>query len=120
MNVLLDYIEDDFPAAAVQYQPRVYDISDYNQTVYELVLLLGNGLLVEARAEGDSDEAIQAITGLFTGVGGFVLQPEATHADFKQQVISFYQPGDQIFCLPLEQPQWFFVNPTPRSIAHDN
>ena len=89
----LDMIDWGYPSERAAFNPTIWDLKDESDLM-RLVLSLGNGTINELRAEAESQEALDALRGLVTGVGAC----ERVELDVAEQSrFWFYRSGDEVF-----------------------
>ncbi len=94
------YIED----YSEQCDVEVWDMAD-NHDLYRLLLGYGNGLFLESRIVGESEEALDLFRGLMRGGGYQPVDPPGNR--------QLYQPGDECFGRIV------FIDPIPRPDLFD-
>ena len=72
MKLLLTIIDWEYPDDGKIPRPERLDVSEMDQ-VMPLYMSFANGLIVEMKAEGDSEEALKLIRGLASGAGSCTL-----------------------------------------------
>jgi hypothetical protein len=110
MKALIDIIDWEYPQMRETYHPAVWDLSDKDE-IYKLVLGLGNGIILELRAEADSEEALRVLRGLFKGVGSCT--PVTLTAGQKQR-LWYHHEGDECHQQPGKHPGYMMIDPVPR------
>jgi hypothetical protein len=110
MRLLVDIIDWEYPPERQPAAPTIWDLLDQN-TLMQLVLALGNGIIVEMRAEADSDDALAALRDLLIHVGSCQLIDLAP--EIKQR-LWLYVDGDQCYQQGTTNPGYIFVNPLPQ------
>ncbi len=74
----------------------------------DLYLALANGAVLEMRAEADSEEALELMRGMVTGVGScrsIVLNEE------QKQALWFFQENDECYQQGSNSPGFIFIDP---------
>ena len=105
---------------------RLWDLSDPS-TRTNMIVLFGNGVIGELRAEGEDTMALQLLQQIILGPGAC-----QSHqlTDDEHMRVWLFQPGDACYLQAGEPPGYVFVNPIPqphlfvqhrsaRPIAHD-
>ena len=57
MRLLISIIEWEYPSSKQEIQPMVWDLQN-RKTLMGLILVYGNGIIVELRAEGKNEDVI--------------------------------------------------------------
>jgi hypothetical protein len=111
-RALVDIIDWEYPAERGKYEPRIVDLNNWKD-VELLVLLYGNGVIIELRTEGESEDAIQAMRGLAIGTGRAKLI-ELT--DEQKKNLWFYHEGDECYVQSSGGEPFSFsmIDPIPR------
>jgi len=111
MRLLLSLIGwCEYPSDQQLPSPRVWDLSDPS-TRTNLIVLFGNGVIGELRAEGEDTVALQLLQRIILGPGA--CQPHQLTGDEDMRVW-LYQPGDECYLQEGEPPGYVFVNPVPQ------
>lgn len=117
LRLWVDVIDDSYgdhgyPAVSGEHQPRIWDLRD-PQTLKLLLLAYGNGIILELRAEGENQAAIDTLRGIATGTGSS--SPIELDADARQR-LWLYQEGDECYRQPFPGSQggYTFINPLPQ------
>jgi hypothetical protein len=110
MKALIDIIDWEYPEKRETYRPAVWDFSD-KEEIYKLVVGLGNGIILELRAEADSEEVLEVLRGLFKGVGSCA---QVTLTDTQKQRLWYYHEGDECYQQPGKNPGYMMIDPVPR------
>ncbi|WP_113959966.1 hypothetical protein [Roseimicrobium gellanilyticum] len=110
MKALIDIIDWEYPETREAYRPTVWDLSDKDE-IYKLVLVLGNGVILELRAEADSEEVLRVLRGLFKGVGSC---EQVTLTDKQKQRLWYYYEGDECYEQRGKNPGYMMIDPVPR------
>jgi hypothetical protein len=101
-----EYPSDDEPISA-----SVWDLQDQDNLM-GMYLTLANGIILELKVEGDTEEALNVVRGMLRGVGS--AKPAALSDAEKEKLWLFeegfecYQQGNS------KMPGYIFLNPVPR------
>lgn len=110
MRLLIDTIDWEYPQQRQGYQPTLWDLEDRN-TLLSLVLAFGNGVILELRAEAESQVALDVLIGLAVGTGActkIMLDPEiAERLWLYDATYDCYQQG-------TKSPAYIFIHPFPQ------
>ena len=68
MRLLISIIDWEYPTSKDNTQPALWDLQNQNRLI-GLALVYGNGVILELRAEGDSEEAVEILRGIAIGTG---------------------------------------------------
>jgi len=90
--------------------PHLWDLSD-PQTRTKMIVLFGNGVIGELRAEGEDAVALHLLQRIILGPGA--CQPHQL-ADHEHGQLWLYQPGDECYRQEGAPPGYIFVNPIPQ------
>jgi hypothetical protein len=110
MRLLITLIDWQYPSAKEEVENTVWDINDQN-TLLALILTYGNGTLLELRAEGENEDAIDGLRSIAIGTGASH-KIELSLAE--QQNLWLYQAGDECYKQPMDSGGYTFINPTPQ------
>ncbi len=110
MRLLITLIDWQYPSAKEEVENTVWDINDQN-TLFALILTYGNGTLLELRAEGETEEAIDGLRSIAVGTGASH-KVELSLAE--QQRLWLYQAGDECYKQPMDSGGYTFINPKPQ------
>ena len=117
MQLLLTIIDWEYPDDGKIPKPERWDVSESMDQVMPLYLSFANGIIVEMKAEGDSEEALKLIRGLASGAGACT-QIDALPDEDKERLWLYeegyecYRQGSgpdaaHIFINPKPQPELF-------------
>lgn len=113
MKLLLTIIDWEYPEDREPIKPELYDLSANNaDEVMSLYLLFANGVIIELKADGDSEDAIQLIRGLALGAGS-CKQLDSLPVEVKERLWLYtdgyecYQQGQG------ESAAYIFINSIP-------
>ncbi len=107
MRLLISIIDWEYPSVKEEIQPTVWDLKNQN-TLMGLLLAYGNGIILELRAEGESQEAIDLLRGIVTGTGS---SKRVELSAEEKQNLWLYNDGDECFRQPVSSGGFTFVNP---------
>jgi hypothetical protein len=110
MKLLLDLIDWEYPSKRRDFQPELWNLGDQDK-VWKLVLAFGNGIILELRAEGDTEEALHALRGLALKTGA--CKPLLLSEDERAKVW-LYRAGDEAYRQPNNSAGYVFIDPVPR------
>jgi hypothetical protein len=109
MKVQIILIDWEYPEEKEIPKPEIWDLKDRNDLM-SLYLAFANGIIVELRAIGESEEVIKVIRGLAQGAGAcqrVELTPE------KRAKVWLYQEGDESY-IQGDDFAYIFIDPNPR------
>jgi hypothetical protein len=110
---LIDIIDYDYPETRAEYRPRIWGYSEPDG-LYSLVLAFGNGILLELRAEGDSEYGLELLRSIATTAGR--CQRVYPHPEKKAE-LWLYHEGDECwgqFAGNSEEPfAYIMIDPIP-------
>ena len=116
MRLLISIIDWKYPSAKENLQPVAWDLKDQN-TLMSLILAYGNGIIMELRADGESEEAIQLLRGIATGTG----HSNKIELSLKEKEnLWLYQEGDECYRQPISEGGYTFINPKPQPQKFEN
>jgi hypothetical protein len=110
MRLLITLIDWQYPSAKGEVEDTVWEINDQN-TLLALLLTYGNGTLLELRAEGENEDAIEELRSIAIGTG-------ASHkielSVAEKQSLWLYQEGYECYKQPMDSGGYTFINPKPQ------
>ncbi len=115
MKLRILMIDWEYPDDGKPPSPQVLDLAEKGD-VMELYMSLANGLIVEMKAEGDSEEALEVLRGLIRGAGN----GKQAHLSAQEKAACWlYEEGYECYTQGINDPAYFFVHPVPRPEAFD-
>jgi hypothetical protein len=108
-RVLIDIIDYNYPSVRRKFEPQIMDLNEPNNLMY-LVLVFGNGILVEMRVEAESQYLIEVLQGLAIGTGRCELIELTSEEKDK---LWLYEEGDLCYRQPMREPAFAFIDPVP-------
>lgn len=109
MKLLLTLINWEYPADGRIPELLLIDESSTTNQLMGLYLLFANGCVVEMRAEGDSDEALDVVRGLALGAGSGRLVAMIPAEDRRR--LWLYKEAHECY---MQGSAYIFVNPVPQ------
>ena len=109
MRLLISIIDWEYPASKEDIQPILWDLQNQNGLL-NLILAYGNGIILELRAEGESEESIDTLRGIVLGTGS---STKIQLSQKEKQSLWLYQEGDECYRQPVKDGGYTFINPTP-------
>lgn len=76
-----------------------------------LVLSYGNGVILELRAEGENEEAIELLRGIAISTGRSIKLEMSSE---ENQNVWLYHEGDECYRQPMHEGGYTFINPVPQ------
>ena len=116
MRLLISLIEAKYPASKEKVRPMVWDFHDRNR-ILDLILLYGNGEILELRAVGENEDVIGALRGVVIGTGG---SKKIEIALEEKQSLWLYREGDECYQQPMSNGGYTFIDPTPQPDKFSN
>lgn len=114
MKLLLTIIDWAYPAERTIPRPERWDLSSESMDqVMPLYMSFANGIIVEMKAEADSEEALTLIRGLALGAGSCTLIESLADED-KARLWLFEEGYDCYRQGRGPDAAYIFVNPTPQ------
>ena len=115
MKLLLTIIDWEYPADGKIPRPERWDLSSNTMDqIMPLYLNFANGIIVEMKAEGDSEEALKLIRGLALGAGSCTLIDAL--ADEDKERLWLFEEGYQCYRQSSgPDAAYIFINPKPRA-----
>ena len=110
MRLLISIVDWDYPPSKEEIQPMVWDLTNRN-TLLSLILAYGNGVILELRAEGESQDIIDTLRGIATGTGS---SRKVELSEEEKQSLWLYQEGDECYRQPMSSGGYTFMNPRPQ------
>lgn len=107
MKLQITLIDWEYPAEIPT--PEIWELRD-NSNLMALYLAFANGIIIELRAIGDSQDAVEVIRGLALGAGSCQkvdLSPE------KKAKVWLYQDGDECY-IQGDDFAYIFIDPNPK------
>lgn len=95
--------------------PLIWDLAD-KDTLYIMVLAFGNGIIVEMRATGDSEDALELLRGVALGTGN-CRRIEIT--DELCARLWLCRDGDECYAQGEINPGYIFIDPVPKPALVD-
>ena len=102
-------IDWEYPDERKTPAPEVLELSQKSDLM-SLYLSLANGVIIEMKAEADSEEALGALRGLIEGAGSGVRRDLSEE---EKAACWLYEEGYDCYTQGATDPAYFFVNPTP-------
>ncbi len=115
MKLRILMIDWEYPDDGKPPSPQVLDLTEQGD-VMDLYMSLANGTIVEMKAEGDSEEALDVLRGLIRGAGAGV---QADLSAQEKAACWLYEEGYECYTQGVNDPAYFFVNPAPRPEAFE-
>ena len=114
MRLLLTIIDWDYPDDGKTPRPEHWDLaSDTMDRLMPLYLSFANGIIVEMKAEGDSEEALKLIRGLASGAGSCTKVDALTDEDKAR--LWLYEEGYDCYRQgSIPDAAYIFINTRPR------
>ncbi len=109
MKLVLSLIDWEYPEDGKADEPSVWDLDNAN-SIMGLVLEFGNGVIIEMRADGDCEDALEALRGLAIGTGRCTLAETIT-PEIKKAWL--YKEGYDCYIQPTTPPAYIFISPHP-------
>lgn len=110
LRLLIDMIDWEYPAERKSYPPEFWDLGDAGDRE-KMVLGLGNGIVIEMRAVGESEEALEVLRGLLRSVGN--CKPVNLEPEWQARLWLPHE-GDECWRQPGSNPGHMSVDPIPR------
>jgi hypothetical protein len=110
MKLLVDIIDWEYPTERQSYKPFVWDLGAKDK-LFGLMLTFGNGIILEFRAEADSEEALDVLRNIIKGIGA--CQPAILTLE-EQQKLWLYAPDHECYTQGNPPQGYIFVNPIPQ------
>ena len=76
-----------------------------------LYLFFANGIILEMKAEGDTDDSLDILRGIILGAGSCVA---VTLSDVEKKKAWLHEEGYECYKQGDKAPAYIFVNPTPQ------
>ena len=110
-KLLITIIDWEYPTDGEPLLPMVWDLYQ-KDTLMNLYLALANGIIVEMKAEGDIEAALDVLRGMLRGVGSAeaitLSETEKEKLWLFEEGLECYQQGKS------KSPGYIFINPTPQ------
>ena len=111
MRLLITLIGwEEYPADGTIPDPYICDLSE-RASLTNLIIMFGNGVIGEMRAEGDSLDALKILSGVIHGPGA--CRPHVLTPD-ELTKLWIYHSGDECYIQEGTPPGYIFVNPKPQ------
>jgi hypothetical protein len=110
MRLIVSVIDWEYPPSKEEIQPALLDIRKWND-LESLILAYGNGVIVELRGEGETEDIIDALRGIAKGTGASVKVELSTE---EKQSLWLYREGDECYKQPIKEGGYTFINPIPQ------
>lgn len=81
-----------------------------------LYLSFANGIILEMKAEGDTDDSLDTLRGIILGAGSCM---EVTLSENERNELWLYEEGYECYKQGEKSPAYIFVNPTPQPNKFD-
>jgi len=110
MRLLISMIDWEYPASKDDVKPMLWNFKN-KQDLMSLILAYGNGVILELRAEGETEDIIDALRGIAKGTGS------STTIELSQeekQNLWLYHDGDECYRQPMKDGGYTFINPIPQ------
>lgn len=116
MKLRLTIIDWEYPDNGQIPEPQLLDLSSMNKNeLMALYLTFANGIIIEMKAQGDSEEAIQLIRGLALGAGSCKLVD--TLSQEEKEKLWLYEDGYECYVQGKGiHAAYIFVNPKPQPV----
>ncbi|MCL4264398.1 MAG: hypothetical protein KJ069_14335 [Anaerolineae bacterium] len=110
MHLLVSIIDWEYPPTKEEIQPTVWNMQDQNH-VMGIVLSYGNGVILELRAEGENEEAIEFLRRIALSTGQSI---KIELSSEEKQNLWLYHEGDECYRQPMREGGYTFINPEPQ------
>ena len=108
-------IDWEYPSDGKSPLPTVWDLQQQNQLM-ALYLSFANGIILEMKAEGNTNDSLDVLRGIILGAGSCVL---VTLSDDEKNISWLYEDGYECYKQGEKSPAYIFVNPTPQPDKFD-
>jgi hypothetical protein len=110
-QLLITMIDWEYPVDDEPISPIIWDL--YNkETLMQLYMALANGIVVEMKAEGDIEEAIDILRGMLRGAGS---AKAITLSDTVKENLWLFEEGFECYQQGSDKhPGYVFINPVPQ------
>ncbi len=108
MKVLLSSIDWEYPKEKYIPKPALWDLED-REWLLALYKSIADGIYLEMRIEGESQEALDVFRGILIGGGSC---QQITLSDEQKKKLWLYKEGDE--CYSQDDLAYFFMNPKPQ------
>ena len=110
MRLLISIIDWEYPLSEEEIQPRMWNLRD-KKTLRDLILAYGNGIILELRAEGETEDALRMLRGIVIGAGS---SSKIELSSEEKQSLWLCQEGDECYRQPTRNGGYTFINPIPQ------
>lgn len=111
IKLLITMIDWECPTDGEPLLPMIWDLYQ-KDTLLNLYQALANGIIVEMKAEGDTEAALDVLRGMLSGAGSAEAITLSETGKEKlwlfEEGLECYQQGNS------KSPGYIFINPTPR------
>jgi len=107
-KLLITMIYWEYPSDRKLPLPIVWDLEKENQLM-ALYLSFANGIILEMKAEAETDDSLDVLRGIILGAGSCVA---ATLSDDEKNKAWLYHEGYECYKQGNKSPAYIFVNPT--------
>ena len=108
-------IDWEYPSDGKTPLPIVWDLQKENQLM-ALYLSFANGIILEMKAEADTDDSLDVLRGIILGAGSCA---EFTLSGHEKNKVWLYEEGYECYKQGEKSPAYIFVNPTPQPNKFD-
>ena len=109
-------IDWEYPSDGKSPLPTTWDLQQENQLM-ALYLSFANGIILEMKAEGDTDDSLNILRGIILGAGSCIA---ITPSDYEKKKMWLYEKAYEYYKQGDKSPAYVFVNPTPRPDKFDH
>jgi hypothetical protein len=109
-KLLITMIDWEYPSDGNSPLPIIWDIQQENQLM-ALYLSLANGVILEMKAECDTEDSLDILRGIILGAGSCVT---VTLSDDEKKKLWLYEKGYECYKQGDKSPAYIFVNPIPK------
>lgn len=109
-KLLITLIDWEYPSDGKSPLPSVWDLERDNQLM-ALYLSFANGVFLEMKAEGETDDSLDALRGIVLGAGSCTTVTLSTE---EKNRLWLYEDGYECYKQGEKSPAYVFINPSPQ------
>ena len=110
MKLRITIIDWEYPDDDEELKPQIWEMLN-KKALMDLYLAFANGIIVEMKVEGDSEDAVRLIKGIASGAGSCIPYELST---IEKESLWLTQDGYECYKQGRENSGYIFINPFPQ------